>query len=93
MSVGSTQTPQGISTNGGDRDSQKGGTTLLNTRGVAQIWGKKIEKIDLLKMDVQRSEWYILQGIKDEDWGKIRQISFELHLLVLKHHHKLLNKH
>ncbi len=40
---------------------------------------EKIKQIDLLKMDVQRAELYVLEGIKDNDWVKIKQIAFELH--------------
>ena len=43
------------------------------------IESEHIKQIDLLKMDVQRAELYVLEGIKDSDWPKIRQISFELH--------------
>jgi phthiocerol/phenolphthiocerol synthesis type-I polyketide synthase E len=38
-----------------------------------------IESIDLMKMDVQKAEWEILQGIAEEDWPKIRQIVMEIH--------------
>ncbi len=38
-----------------------------------------IEKIDLLKIDVEKSELDILKGISNEDWGKIKQIVLELH--------------
>jgi amino acid adenylation domain-containing protein/FkbM family methyltransferase len=35
--------------------------------------------IDLLKIDAEKSEWDILQGIADADWPKVRQIALELH--------------
>ncbi len=38
-----------------------------------------INKIDLLKIDVEKSELDILKGISDGDWGKIKQIVLELH--------------
>ncbi|ASC71043.1 Polyketide synthase [Halomicronema hongdechloris C2206] len=38
-----------------------------------------IENIDLLKIDVQKSELDVLQGIKDKDWKKIKQIVLEIH--------------
>jgi amino acid adenylation domain-containing protein/FkbM family methyltransferase len=38
-----------------------------------------IERIDLLKIDVQKSELEVLEGIKEEDWGKIRQLVVEVH--------------
>jgi amino acid adenylation domain-containing protein/FkbM family methyltransferase len=38
-----------------------------------------VERIDLLKIDVQRAEMDVLQGIAEEDWGKIKQIVMEVH--------------
>lgn len=38
-----------------------------------------VEKIDLLKIDVQKSELDVLRGIEAEDWGRIRQIVIEVH--------------
>ncbi len=38
-----------------------------------------ITRIDLLKIDVERSELYVLRGIRDEDWPKIRQLAIEVH--------------
>jgi FkbM family methyltransferase len=38
-----------------------------------------IDRVDLMKMDVQKAEWDILQGIAEEDWPKIRQIAMEIH--------------
>jgi amino acid adenylation domain-containing protein/FkbM family methyltransferase len=38
-----------------------------------------IERIDLLKVDVQQAELEVLQGIADEDWARIRQIVMEVH--------------
>ena len=37
-----------------------------------------VEQIDLLKIDVEKSELDVLQGILDEDWKKIRQIVLEV---------------
>jgi amino acid adenylation domain-containing protein/FkbM family methyltransferase len=39
----------------------------------------QVETIDLLKIDVEKSEIDILKGIKTEDWSKIRQIVIEVH--------------
>ncbi|MGB7926381.1 MAG: amino acid adenylation domain-containing protein, partial [Pyrinomonadaceae bacterium] len=39
----------------------------------------KIESIDLLKIDVEKSEVDVLEGIKPEDWPKIKQIVIEVH--------------
>ncbi len=38
-----------------------------------------VERIDLLKIDVQRAELDVLRGIDDEDWPKIRQVVMEVH--------------
>ncbi|TSC24491.1 MupA/Atu3671 family FMN-dependent luciferase-like monooxygenase [Corallococcus sp. Z5C101001] len=38
-----------------------------------------ITRIDLLKIDVERSEMYVLRGIRDEDWPKIGQLALEVH--------------
>lgn len=39
----------------------------------------QIEQIDLLKLDAEKSELPVLQGILDEDWHKIKQIVMEVH--------------
>jgi hypothetical protein len=38
-----------------------------------------VERIDLLKIDAEKSESDVLAGIRDEDWPKIRQIVVEVH--------------
>jgi amino acid adenylation domain-containing protein/FkbM family methyltransferase len=38
-----------------------------------------VERIDLLKIDVQRAELDVLRGIEDGDWKKIRQVVMEVH--------------
>jgi len=38
-----------------------------------------IKRIDLLKIDAERSEFAILKGIQEGDWPKIRQIVVEVH--------------
>ncbi|HEX7243096.1 MAG TPA: FkbM family methyltransferase, partial [Longimicrobiaceae bacterium] len=38
-----------------------------------------IERIDLLKIDVEKGEYDVLGGVEDEDWGKIRQVVLEVH--------------
>jgi amino acid adenylation domain-containing protein/FkbM family methyltransferase len=37
-----------------------------------------VERIDLLKIDVEESELDVLAGIRDEDWAKIKQIVLEV---------------
>jgi amino acid adenylation domain-containing protein/FkbM family methyltransferase len=38
-----------------------------------------IERIDLLKIDVEKSELDVLKGIKDADWKRINQLVIEVH--------------
>jgi amino acid adenylation domain-containing protein/FkbM family methyltransferase len=38
-----------------------------------------VEKIDLLKVDVQRAEKEVLEGIEEEEWRKINQVVMEVH--------------
>ena len=42
-----------------------------------------VERIDLLKVDAEKSEALILAGLSDEDWAKIRQVVLEVHDDVL----------
>ena len=39
----------------------------------------RVEKIDLLKIDAEKSEWDVLKGIHERDWPKIEQIVAEVH--------------
>jgi len=41
-----------------------------------------IERIDLLKVDVEKSEAEVLAGIAERDWPKVRQIAAEVHDLA-----------
>jgi amino acid adenylation domain-containing protein/non-ribosomal peptide synthase protein (TIGR01720 family)/FkbM family methyltransferase len=54
-----------------------------------------IEQINLLKIDVEKSELDVLMGIRDEDWKKIKQIVMEVHDIGgrLAHIVALLKKH
>jgi len=38
-----------------------------------------VERIDLLKIDVEGSELEVLSGIEDADWRRIKQIAIEVH--------------
>ncbi|MEL7003084.1 MAG: FkbM family methyltransferase, partial [Bacteroidota bacterium] len=38
-----------------------------------------VQQIDLLKIDVEKSELDVIRGIKEEDWQKIKQIVIEVH--------------
>lgn len=55
----------------------------------------RIERIDLLKIDAEKSELDVLKGINDADWRKIKQIVIEAHDINghLKQLINLLEKH
>ena len=38
-----------------------------------------VERIDLLKVDVEKSEEEVLAGIEEADWAKVRQVVLEVH--------------
>ena len=38
-----------------------------------------VERIDLLKIDVEKSEWDVLRGLDEADWGKVWQVVMEAH--------------
>lgn len=38
-----------------------------------------ISQVDFLKIDVERGEMAVLEGILDEDWPKIRNVVVEVH--------------
>jgi FkbH-like protein/FkbM family methyltransferase len=40
---------------------------------------ERLERIDLLKIDAEKSELGIVQGIAEEDWPKIEQLVIEVH--------------
>jgi len=40
---------------------------------------EEVERIDLLKIDVEKSELEVLRGIADRDWPRIKQIVVEVH--------------
>ena len=49
-------------------------------RTISEILGEEeVPRIDLLKIDVQRGEMDVLDGITDEDWAKIGQVVAEVH--------------
>jgi FkbM family methyltransferase len=41
---------------------------------------ESIERVDLLKIDVEKAELDVIAGIEDADWPRIRQLVVELHL-------------
>lgn len=55
-------------------------TFTCQLRSVSEVIAEQgIAQIDLLKVDAEKSELPILEGIKDEDWPKIRQVVAEVH--------------
>ncbi|HYV83577.1 MAG TPA: FkbM family methyltransferase, partial [Pyrinomonadaceae bacterium] len=54
----------------------------------------EVERIDLLKIDVEGSEFEVLSGIEDADWRRIKQIAIEVHSRsILNHITSLLEAH
>jgi acyl carrier protein len=52
----------------------------VHTRTVSQIIGEEhIGVVDLLKIDVENSEYFVLEGIGEADWRKIRNVIIEVH--------------
>ncbi|WP_165071116.1 FkbM family methyltransferase [Paludisphaera rhizosphaerae] len=40
---------------------------------------EKIDRVDLLKIDVEGAEWDVLRGVDEADWPKIQQLVVEVH--------------
>jgi FkbM family methyltransferase len=51
-------------------------TTLSET-----LRDRKIEAVDLVKIDVEGAEWEVLQGVDEGDWPRLRQLVIEVHNL------------
>jgi 31-O-methyltransferase len=43
------------------------------------IAARGVESVDLLKIDVEKSELDVLRGLREEDWPKVRQVVAEVH--------------
>ena len=41
---------------------------------------ENIQSIGLLKLDAEFADWEILNGVKAEDWNRIRQVTMEVHV-------------
>jgi amino acid adenylation domain-containing protein/FkbH-like protein/non-ribosomal peptide synthase protein (TIGR01720 family)/FkbM family methyltransferase len=62
------------------KDRLKEETYQVQLRTLSEIIEEyKIKKIDLLKLDAEKSELAILQGIKNHHWSLIKQIVMEVH--------------
>lgn len=57
--------------------TEKVAARLRTLSGVLRETG--VERIDLLKIDAQKSELEVLEGVDEEDWPRIRQIVVEVH--------------
>jgi len=57
--------------------AQKMECEVMTVSDIIRIYS--LEKIDLLKIDVERAELMVLQGIEPKDWQRIRQVSAEVH--------------
>ena len=61
-------------------DSLKSKTVTCQLKTIFQIVREEnIQQIDLLKIDVEKSELDVLLGIDRHDWAKVRQIVIEAH--------------
>lgn len=55
-------------------------TVLCELKTMSQfIFEQGITRVDLLKIDAEKAELDILQGIDDEDWARIRQVVVDVH--------------
>jgi len=58
----------------------RGEPVACRLRTISQIINeRRLDRVDLLKLDVERSELDALRGIEEGDWLKIRQIVIETH--------------
>lgn len=61
-------------------DAFKAETYECELRTLSEIiHEEKIERIKLLKIDVEKAEMDVLMGIKDDHWSLIKQIAMEVH--------------
>jgi FkbM family methyltransferase len=44
------------------------------------IGQEDIQSIGLLKLDAEFADWEILEGVKADDWNRIRQVAMEVHV-------------
>ncbi len=62
------------------RERMRGEVYSCRLRRLSDVMQEeKVGHIDLLKVDVERAEWDVLQGIDSGDWAKIDQVVLEVH--------------
>ncbi len=62
------------------KDRLKKETFKCSLRSISSVIQEyNIEKIDLLKVDAEKCEWEILNGLTENDWKKVKQIVVEVH--------------
>ncbi len=62
------------------REKMRGEIYSCRLRRLSDVMREEqVGHIDLLKVDVERAEWDVLQGIDAEDWQKIDQVVLEVH--------------
>ena len=61
-------------------DNLKSETVTCQLKTISQVVQEQnIQQIDLLKIDVEKSELDVLLGIDEQDWEKVKQIVIEAH--------------
>ena len=61
-------------------DNLKSETVTCQLKTISQVVQEQnIQQIDLLKIDVEKSELDVLLGIDEQDWVKVKQIVIEAH--------------
>ena len=62
------------------QDRVRGTKVTCQLKTLSQVMREQhIDRIDLLKIDVEKSELDVLAGIEDGDWPRVRQIVIEAH--------------
>lgn len=71
-------------------------TVTCPVRTLSEVIAERgITTVDLLKIDVEKSELEVLRGLVDEDWPKVRQVVAEVHDIdgALDHFTSRLDRH
>ena len=62
------------------QERMRGQTYRCQLRRLSNVMREEdVQHIDLLKIDVERAEWDVLQGVDEVDWEKIDQVVLEVH--------------